>query len=149
MKRFVQCSLLTLTLAAGVAVANSGADSDEKFQQRVEKLSESLGLELEAAQGIVETIHAAKEQKTSLRLQVKEEGIALGAALEAGDEKGMVAAMDNIESIREELRAVKAQTREAIEAELTIEQRAKVTLRKMKRKKRKGAKRQKGKQKSQ
>ena len=127
MKRYVQLSLLTLTLAAGVAVANSGPEFGDKRQQRVEKLSESLGIEEAAAQSIVDRIQASKEQRKVLREQAKGEVEALRAAVESGDEAGMAAAMDNMDSVREELRAIKAQTREDIFSELTVEQRAKVT----------------------
>lgn len=145
MKRYVQLSLLTLTLAAGVAVANSGPEFGDKRQQRVEKLSESLGIEEAAAQSIVDRIQASKEQRKVLREQAKGEVEALRAALESGDEAGMAAAMDNMDSVREELRAIKAQTREDIFSELTVEQRAKVTLRKIKRKRNKVKRRKQGK----
>ena len=138
MKRLLQISALTLTLAGGyvatAAVAGPGAPADA--QTMVDRLTEKLGLDEGTAQDVASTLQSSREQKKAIRSTVKTEAQALKAALEAGDKKGMRRSMDNLAAAKDEMRELKEQTADRIKAQLTVEQQAKWTLHQMRKKRR-------------
>ena len=151
MKRLLQLSIVGLTLGTGylaTASAFAGPDGARSPQAIVERLTEKLGLDPGTAEDVAEIMLESKAQKKSIRESVRAEAKALKAAYEAGDERGMQKSMDKMADAKEELQAIKKDTRERISAQLTVEQRAKIVLNKMD-KKRRAHRAKKGKNKSQ
>jgi len=102
----------------------------------VQRLTEKLGLDQQTAEEVADTLSAAKEQKRAIRQNVKSEAQALKSALDAGDEKGMSKALRNLESAKADMQDLRAETAASIKSRLTVEQQAKMTLHKLRKKQR-------------
>ena len=117
---------LALVLAGSMAVANPGMEPDP--QQMVERLQQGLGLSADEASEVAEVMLTTHELRKALRQDVGREARALKAALDAGDEAAMLDAMAALEDLKAEGEAIQQETRAQLQALLTVEQQAKMTL---------------------
>ena len=131
MKSIVKGSLLTLTLAGGflfgtVSLAEPGQQPDPSAM--VQRHTEKLGLEDATAEIVASTLLDARKQKQALRTEAKEQVKSLHTAVESGNKKGMISAMNSLEDIKDELDSLKEETASTVKSYLTVEQQAKMTL---------------------
>jgi len=133
MKRLYTVSALMLVVGVGLgttlsAVAQPGAARQPDSARLVQRLIDGLGLEKDVAVDVANTFSDAHEQGEALRASAKTEVMALRDAVDADDQEAMIAAMQNLETIKADADALKLETKENIWSMLNTRQQAQLTL---------------------
>lgn len=120
-------AVVTLLLGVGSAVAGRPAP-DPSAADIVERLTTHLDMDAAAAANVADAMLASRAEVEPLRDAMRTSAKALRAAIEAGDTAAMQAEMDQMQSIKADLEAIKVSTQQAVLGEMTVEQAAKWTL---------------------
>ena len=125
-KKLRNLALLTVLAAVPMAtIAGPPGLDDRKTMdvgERVDRLTEALELDANQAEAIQDTIEASHAEGEGLREAIKSTLEALTAAQEAGDDKAMRKGLKEWDALTAEAHALREATRDAIRAELTLEQ---------------------------
>jgi len=122
--------LFTLTgLPLLAATAGPGdAPTDRPTERRVEHLAERLQLDASTAEEVAGILARSHHEVEQVKTDAKTVAQTLRDAVEAGDEGTMASAMAELKRIKADAEAIQDATQEELEALLTVEQQARLTL---------------------
>lgn len=121
---------MMLLFAGAPAFAHEGATDEGRFEQRMERLSEKLGLDKAEQVAVRATMEKFLAQLQPLRKQAFETRRALREALaqKTPDERKVSQLTDQLAQARQQMRAIEAQRMQELRGELTPSQFAKLQL---------------------